>query len=69
MSYCERIDGWENAGRPNLLGYVRNTHVYGDPRRHVYALDKDGNLLTKLEVTGEYPTTERTWFSQDEGWG
>merc|ERR1719242_1367989 len=45
LTYCERNDGWEKAGRPNFLGYVRNTHVYGDPRRHVYALDKDGNLL------------------------
>merc|ERR550519_2345140 len=59
LVYCDRVKNWEESGKPTFLGYVRNTHVYGHNGRMVCALSEHGNMGRYLEVTGEYPTTER----------
>jgi len=69
LTYCNRVESWEAFGSPNFLAYVRNSFIFGTPERFIFVLDDSGVMGQFLEVTGEYPTTERTWYSQDDGWG
>lgn len=53
---CESVSGW--TPDTVYLGYVRNTAVYGDDVRHIYAIKSlESGVGAEIATTGPYNTT------------
>jgi hypothetical protein len=58
-----------NATGNQYLAYVRNTAVFSDDVRHIWALDENGvGSGEELTPSSTYLTTQRPWYLTQDGW-